>query len=266
MILPRLIPVLLVQDKGLVKTIKFKDPKYVGDPLNTVKIFNEYECDELMVIDIDASRRGCEPDYEMIKSLAIESRMPLCYGGGIKTYEQAERILSLGVEKIAISSLIYERPEIIKELSNAIGQQSIVAVLDVKKRLYNSKYHCYIYNGTKNTKKCPVEFGVELEKKGVGEFVLNSIDRDGTMNGYDLDLISKFREKVSTPITVLGGAGSFKDVKSLVNRFPIIGAGAGSMFVFKGKYRAVLVSYPTMNEREEILSEIDLERSHKGSV
>lgn len=254
MLQPRIIPVLLVHEKGLVKTVKFKDPKYVGDPLNAVKIFNEKEADELTILDIDASVQGREPDYKMIENLAVECRMPLCYGGGIKSAAQAQRILSLGVEKVALGSVLFENPGLIKELSNTVGKQSVVAVLDVKKRILGSKYDCYTYNGSKNRKVCPVELSVELEKLGVGEIVVNSIDNDGVMKGYDLDLINKIKSNVNTPITALGGAGNFKDIEKLITQHPIIGAAAGSVFVFKGKYKAVLINYPTQVEREQIIS------------
>lgn len=254
MLQPRIIPVLLVHEKGLVKTVKFKDPKYVGDPLNAVKIFNEKEADELTILDIDASVQERDPDYKMIENLAVECRMPLCYGGGIKSADQAQRILSLGVEKVALGSVLFENPGLIKELSSTVGKQSVVAVLDVKKRMLGSKYDCYTHNGRKNRKVCPVEFSVELEKLGVGEIIVNSIDNDGVMKGYDLDLIHKIKGAVNTPITALGGAGDFKDIGRLINQHPIIGAAAGSVFVFKGKYKAVLINYPTQAEREQIIS------------
>ncbi|MBK8973443.1 MAG: imidazole glycerol phosphate synthase subunit HisF [Hahellaceae bacterium] len=254
MLLPRIIPVLLVKDKGLVKTVKFRDPKYVGDPINAVKIFNEKEADELTVIDIDASTQNREPDYKLIENLANECRMPLCYGGGIKTFEQAQKILSLGVEKVALSSSAIENPEIISELSIRVGAQSVVLVLDVKKRLIGKKYDCYTYNGTKNTKLCPFEFIERAQKLGVGEIVVNNIDQDGVMKGYDLDLASRFRGQVKVPLTYLGGAGNFQHIEALIRQEKIIGAAAGSAFVFKGKYRAVLINYPKDSEKNKIMS------------
>lgn len=253
MVEPRIIPVLLVQGKGLVKTVEFKKPKYVGDPLNAVRIFNEKEADELIVLDIDVSAQGRAPDYKMIENLAAECRMPLCYGGGIKSADQAEKILSLGVEKVALGSVLFERPELIKELAGTVGRQSVVAVLDVKKRMLGSKYVCYSNNGRKNHRVCPFEFALELERLGVGEIVLNSIDNDGVMKGYDLGLIDSFKRSLHIPVTVLGGAGSFNDIQSLINQHPIIGAAAGSVFVFKGKYKAVLINYPTKVERKRMI-------------
>ena len=250
MLYPRIIPALLVQNKGLVKTVKFKDPKYVGDPINAVKIFNEKEVDEIIVVDIDASANGNEPDYKLIENLAFECRMPLCYGGGIKTADQAQRIFSLGVEKIAVSSVAIENPYIISEMADRVGNQSVVVVFDVKKKTFGSNYDIYIHNGIKNTKNNPVELAIEMQKLGAGELVINSIDNDGMMKGYDLNLIKKIREVISIPLTVMGGAGSYSDIGDVIKEHGIIGAAAGSLFVFKGKYRAVLINYPTRAEKE----------------
>lgn len=253
MLNPRIIPCLLVHKKGLVKTVKFKDPKYVGDPLNAVRIFNEKEVDELMVIDIDATSCAHEPDYTLIQHLAAECRMPLCYGGGIKSVEQAHRIFSLGVEKIAISSIAIENPSIIKDIAQRVGNQSVIVVLDVKKKLFGSKYELYTNNGKKNTGKDPIVFAKLCEELGAGEIVINSIDQDGTMAGYDYNIINKIRESVSIPITVLGGAGSLEHIGDMISRHGIIGTAAGSLFVFKGKYRAVLINYPNKQEKEELI-------------
>lgn len=254
MLLPRIIPVLLVHNKGLVKTVKFNDPKYVGDPLNAVKIFNEKEADELTVIDIDASVLGHEPDYKMIENLAAECRMPLCYGGGIKTVEQAQRILALGVEKVAISSAVFDNQSLITELAERVGRQSVVVVLDVKKRILSGKYDCFTLNGKVKHKLCALEFAQKVEQLGAGEVMVNSIDHDGVMKGYDLDLISLIKGAVGIPVTALGGAGSYEDIKELVAAHPIIGAAAGSLFVFKGKYKAVLINYPTASEKAYVLN------------
>ncbi|MEZ6854229.1 AglZ/HisF2 family acetamidino modification protein [Halodesulfovibrio aestuarii] len=253
MLNPRIIPVLLVHEKGLVKTVKFKDHKYVGDPLNAVRIFNEKEADELVVLDIDATVEGRDPDIEMIGNLASECRMPLCYGGGVKTLEQAKTILGLGVEKVAFSSLFFEQPELLTRLAEQVGSQSVVVVLDVKKKLF-SGYECYVHNGQKRTKISPIKAAILAESIGVGEIVINSIDCDGMMTGYDLDLINQIKSAVAVPITAIGGAGSHDDICKLIQQEGIIGAAAGSLFVFKGKYRAVLISYPNRNEKELILS------------
>lgn len=253
MLHPRIIPCLLVRNKGLVKTRRFKDPKYVGDPLNAVRIFNEKQVDELVVLDIDASSQGREPDYRLIENIAAECRMPLCYGGGIKRPEQARRIFGLGVEKVAVSSAAVDVPEIVSQMAREVGRQSVVVVLDAKKRLLGGRWDIWTNNGQRNTRKDPVEFARQAEALGAGEIVINSIDRDGEMNGYDMTLVDALREAVNVPLTVLGGAGSLGDIKSLIARHGIVGAAAGSLFVFKGVYRAVLINYPNPAERGAIV-------------
>lgn len=255
MLHPRIIPCLLVQNGGLVKTVNFDKPKYVGDPINAVKIFNEKEVDELMVLDIDATVLNTEPDYKMIQNLATECRMPLCYGGGIKAVDQVEKIISLGVEKAAISSAAVSDPSFIARAAEVVGSQSIVIVLDVKKKKFSSKYEIYTHNADKATGLSPIAFAKEMEGLGVGEIVINSIDRDGMMKGYDLGLVHAIRQAVSVPITVLGGAGSLKDIASLFQTFGIIGAAAGSLFVFKGIYRAVLINYPNRKEKDALFAQ-----------
>lgn len=253
MLRSRIIPCLLVHNKGLVKTVKFSDPKYVGDPINAVKIFNEKEVDELIVLDIDATVQHREPDYVLIEKLAVECRMPLCYGGGIKTVAQAARIIQLGVEKIALSSAIIENPCLVASIAQVVGTQSVVAVLDVKKNLFGS-YALYTQNGLQKSPKQLVSYINELEQFGIGEIVVNAIDRDGTMKGYDRELINIVRSTVDVPITALGGAGSINDLKELIGEHKIIGAAAGSLFVFKGVYKAVLINYPSPGEIVEITS------------
>lgn len=253
MLRPRIIPCLLVQNKGLVKTVKFKNPKYVGDPINAVRIFNEKEVDELMLIDIDASSQNHVPDYQMIEYIAAECRMPLCYGGGIKTAEQAQRIFSLGVEKVALSSVAVEQPELIAKIASIVGNQSVVIVIDVKNHPLTGKYEVRTHNGQKSTGLNPFEFAAQMEKLGAGEIVINSIDHDGMMKGYDLALVDKLRKCVNVPITVLGGAGSLDDIGQLIKQFGIIGAAAGSLFVFKGPYKAVLINYPNRDLKEKLI-------------
>lgn len=244
---------MLIHNKGLTKTVKFKEGKYVGDPLNAVRIFNEKEVDELMVLDIDASVKGCEPNYELIEKMAKECRMPLCYGGGIKTADQARRIFSYGVEKIAISSLAVEHPEVVTEIAEAVGNQSVVVVMDVHKRKFTGKYELYTYNGTKATGLNPVTFAQEMVRRGAGELVTNSIDNDGVMQGFDMKLIDSVKQSVNIPVTVIGGAGTLDDIGEVVKRHGIIGVGAGSLFVFKGKYKAVLINYPNPQEKEALI-------------
>lgn len=252
MLRPRIIPCLLVHDKGLVKTVSFTNPKYVGDPINAVRIFNEKESDELMVLDIDATVRKLEPDYQLIEKLASECRMPLCYGGGIKTAEQAQRIFSLGVEKVALSSAAIQNPDLITQIAERVGTQSAVVVLDVKKKLLGG-YEVVTHNGKKSTGKNPFELAALFQKKGAGEIVINSVDMDGQMKGYDMALAEKVRKEVSVPLTILGGAGKLEDIGNLIQKFGIIGASAGSLFVFRGVYRAVLINYPSPEVKDELI-------------
>ena len=252
MLRPRVIPCLLVHEGGLVKTVGFKSPKYVGDPINAVKIFNEKEADELVVLDIDATVNGAEPDYKMIANLAAECRMPLCYGGGVGSAAQAKKIIGLGVEKVAVSAAAIENSGLIKQIAEEIGRQSVVVVLDVKKRLLSKEYDVYIHNGKKNTKRSVIEVAKNFEALGAGEIVINSIDRDGQMKGYDLTLAKQIRDAVTIPITFLGGAGSLDDIGALIRTCGVVGASAGSLFVFKGIYKAVLINYPNVLQRDEL--------------
>jgi cyclase len=253
MLRPRLIPCLLVHDGGLVKTVAFRDAKYVGDPINAVRIFNEKEVDELVVLDIDATVKGTEPDYQMISHLASECRMPLCYGGGVHTVEQIEKIISLGVEKVALSAAAVDKPSLIADAAARVGSQSVVVVIDVKKSGLLRRHEVVTHNATRRTGLNPVDFAQAVAEQGAGEIVINSVDRDGGMKGYDLELVQAVREAVHLPLTVLGGAGSLADVKSLIVQQGIVGAAAGSLFVFKGKYRAVLINYPNRAEKEQLL-------------
>lgn len=252
MLRSRIIPCLLIHKKGLVKTTCFRESKYVGDPINAVKIYNEKEVDELIVMDIDATVEGRGPDFEMIRNLAIECRMPFCYGGGVTTVEQAKKIISLGAEKVALSAAAINNPKLLSEIGRAVGKQSLVVVIDVRKKgfLSGAGYDIYIKNGKEKVNIKLKEFILDLNKIGIGEIVINSIDRDGTMQGYDLALVEMVRELTEVPITVLGGAGSLEDIKNLINKYKIIGAAAGSIFVFKGKYRAVLINYPNKEEKK----------------
>lgn len=252
MLRPRIIPCLLIQNKGLVKTVQFKKPKYIGDPINAVRIFNEKEVDELVVLDIDASSKNNEPDYKAIENMATECRMPLCYGGGVKTADQAQRIFELGVEKVAISSSAMEDPSLITRIANRVGSQSVVVIMDVRKKLFGG-YEVFTINGSKGTGKSPIETAKSLKELGAGEVVINSIDNDGMMKGYDLVLAEKIRSITNLPMTILGGAGSLEDIGKLINKFGIIGASAGSLFVFKGVYKAVLINYPKQSEKDDLI-------------
>jgi cyclase len=244
MLRSRIAPFLLLRGNGLVKTRKFGEPKYVGDPINAVKIFNEKEVDELTLLDIDATASGRGPDMALLRDIAAESRMPLCYGGGVKDAQTAARIIALGYEKVSVSHAAVERPELVRELAERVGRQSVVVTIDVRKEgMFGGTHTVYSRNAMLKHKVDPVEFAQRCAELGAGEVVLNSIDRDGMMQGYDLDLARKVRAATTTPMTVVGGAGSVEDLRVLTEELGPIGAGAGSMFVFKGKYRAVLISY-----------------------
>lgn len=253
MLQPRIIPCLLVKNGGLVKTVQFAAPKYVGDPLNAVRIFNEKEVDELTVLDIDATAQGREPNYALIRDLAVECRMPLCYGGGVTTAEQIQKIIGLGVEKVAVSAAAVADPELLPRACERVGRQSIVVVIDVKR--VGNRHEVFTHNGTRATGLEPASFAARIEQLGAGEIVVNAIDRDGVMKGYDLELMSRVRDAVTLPLTALGGAGSMKDVAELIRRFGIVGAAAGSLFVFKGVYRAVLISYPNRADKDALIAE-----------
>ncbi|WP_449401102.1 HisA/HisF-related TIM barrel protein [Chryseobacterium wanjuense] len=190
----------------------------------------------------------------MIEHWAEECRMPLCYGGGVTTVEQAQRIFSLGVEKIAFSAGAINNPELIKEISEKVGSQSVVVVLDVKKKLFGG-YEVYTHNGKKSTGKSPLELIKKFEQLGAGEIIINSIDRDGEMKGYDLKLIESARKETTLPLTAIGGAGKIEDIGELINKFGIIGAAAGSLFVYKGKLKAVLINYPNFSDKENLIKQ-----------
>ena len=207
-----------------------------------------------MVLDIDATVNELEPNYSLIKTLAKESRMPLCYGGGVKNVMQLKRIISLGVEKVALSSLAIEKPELVVEMASAVGSQSVVIVLDVKKKSYSDKYCVFSNNGKKNSKKTPIEILKKIGHENFGEVIINSIEKDGTQKGYDIKMLEEIVKFVHCPITALGGASSLENIGQLFDNFGIIGAGVGSLFVFKGKYKAVLINYPDAKEKKSILS------------
>ena len=243
MLQSRIIPVLLIRDGGLVKTRRFAEDKYVGDPINAVKIFNEKEVDELTIYDIDATVQGREPDYEHLRKIAVESRMPLCYGGGINHAEQAARLISLGFEKISVSASAVARPQLIRELADRVGTQSVAVTLDVRKEGLLGQYNVYTHNGKTRHKVEFAEFLKQIADLGAGEIIINNIDRDGMMAGYDLKLAKLVRDAVTVPLSFVGGAGKSGDMADLIDTVGTVGAAAGSLFVFKGTYRAVLISY-----------------------
>ena len=241
MLQTRVIPVLLIKDRGLYKGVKFKKHKYVGDPINTVKVFNEKEVDELVIIDISVTPENKEIDYELIKEIASEAFMPLAYGGGIKTVEDARKLFSLGIEKVILNSMALNNPNLIDELSAEFGAQSIVFSLDVKKDFFG-KQRVYSNCGKIKVKGTPSEIALKMEEKGVGEIILNSIDREGIGNGYDLKLIHQLSSKLKIPTIALGGAASTSHMIEAKNA-GAHGLAAGTMFVFKGPLKGVLITY-----------------------
>ena len=257
-----------MRNRGLVKTVRFGSPKYVGDPVNAVRIFNEKEADELIALDIDATVERREPDFRIISQIASECRMPLCYGGGIKTVDQAKRIISAGVEKVAISSGTFDSLDLGASIAGAIGSHSVVFVFDVRKTA-NGSYSVWTHNAQRDRHTGLSAMLRYAEDCGAGEVVINSIDADGTMQGYDLALGQMVRDSSTLPMTMLGGAGSLADIKTLLAVCGVIGAAAGSLFVFKGPHRAVLINYPSAAQKDEVvhsLSSSSDRQSHRPSA
>ena len=248
MLRTRVIPVLLLAGRRLVKTVKFKNRVYVGDPINTVKLFNDKEVDELVIVDIDATVGSKEPDYEYIERLAGQCFMPLAYGGGIRNAEQARRLLAIGVEKVIVNTAAVADPSLISSIAQDAGSQSVVVCIDVKKT-WLGKYEVKTAGGTRGAGLDPVVFAVEAVQRGAGEVIVNSIDRDGTQSGYDLELIARVASAVNVPVIACGGANTLGDFTAAVQRGASAVA-AGSMFVFHGPHRAVLINFPKAGELE----------------
>jgi cyclase len=240
----RIIPCLLISDSSLVKTKQFKNPIYIGDPLNTAKIFNEKEVDELIILDIDATVKGKDPNYNLISEIAGECSMPVAYGGGIRNLDQARKLIRCGIEKVVINSASLERLELIQEIAEVFGSQSVVGSIDVLSNA-SGEYCVATRSGTKKIKLRPEEHASSLVSVGVGEIFLNSIDRDGMMEGYDLTLIRKVAENINVPLIVCGGAGTVDHLQQAILKGGASAVAAGSMFVFYGKNKAVLINYPT---------------------
>lgn len=251
MLQARVIPCLLLKGSGLVKTTKFKNPKYIGDPINAVNIFNEKEADELIFLDITASIEKRRPNFKLVSEIASECFMPFAYGGGISQIEDVKELFKLGVEKIVINSALHHNPGLITECAKIYGSQSIIGSIDVKKNFFG-KYEVYSNSGTINTKLDPVRFAKQIEELGIGEIFINSIDRDGTQSGYDGKLIKSITTTVNVPVIACGGAGNKADFKEAVSQFGASAVAAGSFFVFHGKHKAVLITYPPYNELVEL--------------
>lgn len=252
MFIPRIIPCLPLRGNGLVKTVKFKDEKYIGDIINAVKIFNEKEVDELIILDINATIENKLPRLELIKDIASECFMPLCYGGGISKLAEIEQIFKAGVEKISLNTSAMQQPQLITEASNVFGSQSIVASVDIKKSILGN-YKVYSHRSRKSYDHHVVEYVRQLEKLGVGEIFLNSVDRDGVRRGYDLDLVKLISQAIDIPLIACGGAGAISDFKEVFDA-GASAAAAGSFFVLHGKHLAVLITYPKFSEIEQLFS------------
>lgn len=253
MLMPRVIPVLLFREGGLYKTTRFKDAVYVGDPINAVKIFNEKEVDELVFADIAATPEKKGPDFARIREIAGECFMPLCYAGGVRSIDDAKKVIACGVEKVAINSYAAENPRFVAEAAGELASSTIVVSIDVK-RGFLGRYHVYTHAARKKTDWNPVEFAILMERMGAGEILLTSIDRDGTQKGYDLELIRSVADAVSIPVIACGGAAQVGDfVQALDNHASAVAA--GSMFVFHGRHRAVLISFPSQQELKQAFND-----------
>lgn len=244
----RYIPILLLKDGGLYKTRKFGKETYLGDPVNTIKIFNDKLVDELVFLDIAAARSRAAPNIEMLKEIAGECFMPLAYGGGLNSVEQVRDILAIGFEKVVVNSAAWTDPELVPSLARVFGSSTVVGSIDVKKN-WMGREKVYICGGSEAISMSVVEWAQELERRGVGEIMINSIDKDGEMTGYDLELIKRVSDAVTVPVIAAGGARDKDDLKAAVQYAGASAAAAGAMFVFQGKHRAVLISYPGSKER-----------------
>jgi cyclase len=240
----RVIPCLLLKDGGLVKTRKFRDPVYVGDPVNAVRIFNEKEADEIVILDIDASVRGAAPDFALIAEIAGEAFMPVTYGGGVRSLSDVKQLIRSGVEKVAINNAATQNIDLISEAAAMFGRQAIVGVIDIKKTIL-SGYKATTRSGSAEIGKNFLDHIKDLQRAGVGEIFVNHIDRDGTMQGYDLELFKRIVSVVDVPVVACGGAGSLEHFVEVIAEAGVDAVAAGSLFVFHGKHRAVLITYPT---------------------
>jgi imidazole glycerol-phosphate synthase subunit HisF len=253
MINTRVIPCLLYDGKGLVKTVRFKDPVYIGDVTNAIRIFNEKEVDELILLDIKASSKKQKPNIEMIRTIASECFMPLCYGGGITSLQDIKDVISVGVEKVSINSVAVQNPSFVKEATSTYGSSTIVVTIDYKKNLWG-KLVVTSLGGSQKSKYDPVEFAQTMEEMGAGEIVVNSIEKDGAMTGYDIEMLKRITSAVSIPVIAMGGAGKIDHLSEAIYTAHVSAVAAGSMFVFQGRHKAVLINYPDKTLFEKIHS------------
>jgi len=249
----RIIPVLLLQNNTLHKTVKFKKPSYVGDPLNTLRIFNEKEADEIIILDISSRARITGPNFNLLKNISEEMFSPVAYGGGIRTVAQAEKILSLGFEKISFCTEVHDNPSLLKQCIQEFGAQAIIAAIDLKKNILG-KRHAYTEGGSKRIKKNWKEYLSSVDELRVGEILVNDISKDGTLDGYDLELFKEVSASLKTPIIASGGAKSLTDIHNLFLNTDVNAAAAGSLFVYHGRKKAVLITYPSRKEKAKIFN------------
>ena len=254
---PRIIPCLLLKGQGLVKSIKFKNHRYIGDPINAVKIFNDKRADELIFLDVFASKEGRTVSLDLVKKLGDECNMPFAVGGGIHSIEQIKSLIQAGAEKVCINTKAVQQPDFIKEASEEFGSSTIVVSIDVKKKMFGAE-RVFIQNGSKSTSYSPVEFAQLMQEKGAGEILINSIEHDGMMEGYDLALIKRISDAINIPLIACGGAGSLKDISDAVIQGGASAAAAGSMFVYHGPRRAVLINLPVKEALQEPFKQIAL--------
>ena len=255
MLQSRAIPCLLLKDRGFVKTVRFQNPVYLGDPINIVRLFNDKEADELIVLDITATIKRRPPQYDVIATLTSECFMPLCYGGGVQTIEHMRTLFSLGIEKVSVNTAFIQDPELISRAADVFGSQAVVASIDVKSDWFGGN-RVYTAGGRKNTGLDPTALAKDFERRGVGEILLNSVDRDGSMTGYDLDLIHEVSSAVNVPVIACGGAGTTKDLPAAIAA-GASAAAAGSLFVYQGPHRAVLINYPSGQELRQLFADSD---------
>jgi imidazole glycerol-phosphate synthase subunit HisF len=256
MLMTRVIPCLLLKDGGLVKTVKFKDPAYVGDPINAIRIYNEKEVDELVFLDITATLENREPPYQTLTEIASECFMPVTYGGGIRDVNQIRRILSLGIEKVSLNSSAVEDPRLVQAAAEKFGSSTIVISIDVRRKLLGG-YEVYTRGGRKATGLDPVDLAIKMEQSGAGEILLTSIDQDGTQDGYDVSLLRRVTSAVGVPVIACGGAGKIEDFRSAVKAGGASACAAGSMVVYYGRNRAVLINFPERRKLQEMLERQD---------
>ncbi|MBX3260970.1 MAG: AglZ/HisF2 family acetamidino modification protein [Labilithrix sp.] len=247
----RVIPVLLLRRHGLVKTVRFRDARYVGDPINVVRIFNQKEVDEILLTEVVATKEGRGPDFDLLEQIASEAFMPVCYGGGVRSVDDAKRVLRLGMEKVSVNTAALDRPEIVRELADSLGAQCVVASVDVK-RTWRGAYEVHSHAGRRVPERDPLRWVERLVGLGAGEVLLNAVHRDGTMQGCDLALLERFRDRFDVPIIACGGVGSVTDMKTAVRAGGLSAIGVGARFIYEGPYRAVLVSYLSPKELAEV--------------